>query len=171
MNALAVGYARPSVVFPSRYAIYSTLVIAILYLTLNEIGKGSTSRLILTCAAVWIFIGSTHQSITAPFKLKYYVITVKNYEKHLVLNKYFKDNMNQEQASHALEAELRYMGSDPLVTLLPDSHISRFIIHSNQNTFKIMHGNFAYTSPFSNSLKAADKLKVYEIGNMLPKLQ
>jgi hypothetical protein len=171
LNALAVGYARPSVVFPSRYAIYSTLVIAILYLTLNEIRKGITSRLILTCAAVWIFIGSAHQYVTAPLKLKYYVITVKNYEKDLVLNKYFKDSMNQEQASQTLEVELLSIKADPLVSLLPDSQISEFIIHSHQNTFKIMHGNFAYTSPFSNSLKAADKLKVYEIGNMLPKLK
>jgi hypothetical protein len=167
LNALAVGYARPSVVFPSRYAIYSTLAIAVIYLAIYEIG-GGISRLVLTCAAVWVFIGSIHQYSVAPMKLKYYVVTVKNYEKHLVLNKYFNYKMNQEQDRQALEAELRHIGTDPLVSLLPDSQIRRFISHSQLNTFKITQGNFAYISHFPNSLKAADKLKVYEIGNMLP---
>lgn len=171
LNALAVGYARPSVVFPSRYAIYSTLAIAIMYLTLYEIRGAGISRLVLTCVAVWIFIGSAHQYAIAPLKLKYYVVTVKNYEKHLVLNKYFKNNMNQEQARQVIEAELRDIGSDPLVSLLPDSHIRRFMSHSQQNTFKITQGNFAYISPFPSSLKAADKLKAYGIDNMLPKPQ
>ena len=163
LNALAVGYARPSVVFPSRYAIYSTFAMAIIYLAVHEIRGGGISRLILACAAVWIFVGSVHQYATSPLKLKYYTITVKKYESYLVLN-----GMNQEQAKMALGADLRFIGADPLVSLLPDSKINSFISNSDVNTFKITQGNFEYLSPFLNYLKTADKLKIYEIDKMQP---
>jgi len=167
LNALAVGYARPSVVFPSRYAIYSTLAISIMYLILYEIRGGGISRIILAGAAGWIFIGSTYQYAIAPLKLKYYVVTVKNYEKNLILSRYFKNSMSQEQSRQSLEAELRYIGTDPLVRLLPDSQINKFLSNSHERTFKVMQGNFSYIAPFSSYLEHADDLKVYGIDNML----
>ena len=162
LNALAVGYARPSVVFPSRYAIYSTLAIAILYLSLYHIRLANVFKWTPTGFALCIITGALYQFILAPLSLTHYKVTVKNYEKNIILNNYKTHSLNQTKARDTLEIELRSIVDDPLVSLISPSHLKR-TINAKVNSKADPHENFEYAVSFPSYLRDAAELGLYNI--------
>ena len=170
LNSLAVGYARPSIMFPSRYAIYSILAIVLLHLTSSELRINSISKTIIAFAAGLFFVYSLIQYSTISYKLKYYNITVKNYEAHLVSELYSTKNINREKCNQELNFELSNISADPLVKFFPKFQVNKFVINSQENTKKVMNENYwwyEHLLPFSKNLKAADSLEIYRAKNML----
>jgi hypothetical protein len=170
LNSLAVGYARPSIMFPSRYAIYSILAIVLLHLTSSELRINGISKIIIAFAAGLFFVDSLIQYSTISYKLKYYNITVKNYEAHLVSEHYSTKNLNREKCNQELNLELSNISFDPLVKFFPKLQVNKFVINSKGNTKKIMNENFwwfEHLVPFSKNLKASDSLKIYRANNIL----
>ena len=170
LTALGVGYARPSVVFPSRYAIYSTIAFILIYLTMVDLSKSGFSRFIVACSASVIFFGTIYQYHIAPLKIKYYVITVIDYERNLVMNEYSENNMNRAKVNQMLVSDLKQIGEDMLVRTLSTLSIKSFIDSSEIKTKQIMTQKSEwfneYIPLFSRELGVAEKLKIYTRNNM-----
>lgn len=169
LNAFAVGFARPSINFPSRYAIYSALILSVIYLTLVDLFKNGTPKLLISFLSFAIISISSYQYLTVPLKLYYYNLTEKQYEKHLVLNQYSTNSLNRDNCNRILRKELGGFASDPIIKLLPYSHVNKFILGTRTNTSMVIKENFWWYShiiPFSRNLRAANQLNIYRIGNM-----
>jgi hypothetical protein len=169
LNAIAVGYARPSIEFPSRYAIYSTLSLVLIYLTLIDFNKLKFFRPVIPILGLLIVATQIYQYVTIPLKLNYYNVTVKNYEKHLVMNQYFTNKINRESVNKTLLIDLKSIIKDPMVL---DFRVNRFLSGSSENTSNVMYGSFwwlDHIEPFSNNLRTANRLGIFGTDIMLKK--
>lgn len=167
LNAIAVGYARPSIEFPSRYAIYSTLSLVLIYLTLLDVKNFVFFRPAISFLGLIIITAQVYQYLTLPLKLDYYNITVKNYERHLVMNQYFSNKFNRSSVNKNLLIELNSIFKDPMVL---DSRVDAFLFRASKNTNNVMNGTFwwlDHIEPFSNNLRSANSLGIYSIDIML----
>ena len=124
-------------------------------------------KLAIPYIALMIIITQVYAYITDPMKLSYYTVTVKNYEKHLVLNHYFTKNLHRDQANKRLSLELNSLVEDPIVL---DLQMKQFLERSNENTRLVRDEPvwwLEHVVRFSRQLKIANSAGIYNTETML----
>jgi hypothetical protein len=135
-----------------------------------DLRKSFLSRFIVALCAGLIFIASFYQLHMAPLKIKYYIISVLDYEKNLVLSEYLEDKMNRADANRVLKNDLRNIRNDVLVRRFSELSVDSFLDGSHEKTEQIMTQKSdwfnEYIPIFSRELGVAKKFNIYNIKNM-----
>jgi hypothetical protein len=167
ITACGVAYGRPSVFFPSRYALYSSVAITLIYISIVDLYKVKIMpQWAPILFAFMIIIGSMYQYSIVPLKIKFYQITVLNLERNLVLNLYNTGEMNKVIAIKDLNNELINMKNDPIISIYSNTNLTNFLSLSNIwiNEMLLQKEEWfnEYIPIIVNDIRLSDKFRIYE---------
>lgn len=168
LTAVAVGYARPSIYFSSRYSIYSVLALVIMYLIYSDIYSYLTStKYFVTITGIFIACSLICNFTFAPLYIKLYTSRIRHYEKNVVLG--FQGNIIRDKANRICIRETSGILDSIKPGFIPDqvNYYLRPLYDTHiEYIMTPEHWWLKWIPSFSNGLIMANSMKIYSINNM-----